>query len=389
MDGKAKFVIGDLAVEKLRRVSPSRYDAMRACLLREVWNASGEEFLLPAVPAAELGKVIHRLLEAAGRGQLGDATREEVDKAWDRLIGETEEHMSKSWLSRPLVPLSRSMPDFEVRRIRGSKRAMEIAREASKTREVPQASSNIWQAFEFWAETEDGVVGGFIDRARDTPEGVIISDYKSGAVLEDSGNQETRALKKAHRVQMELYAALYWCTFQKWPVRLEVVPLQGATVSLHYVPEAAVRKLTDARNLLQEANAKIEKVGRGESAKASLASPRAENCWMCLFRPGCEAYWSARKKDCDQKWPNDIRGEVIGINMLRNGRVCFQVAVESKSPETRNIRNITNAPRRHPALTTIQIGSGIAIFGLKHLCRTRDYSQTDRTVIYKLGCDRK
>jgi len=57
-------------IKPLTRVSPSRYTAMKNCLLREVWTASGNEPLLPASPLAELGTVIHQLLEAAGRGRL-------------------------------------------------------------------------------------------------------------------------------------------------------------------------------------------------------------------------------------------------------------------------------------------------------------------------------
>jgi len=292
--------------------------------------------------------------------------------------------MTRTWLTNPLVPLCNSIRDFEVRKIRACKRAMEIALEAANVCMSRGVKSKGPPSFELWVETEDMAVGGYIDHVKETPNGVVISDYKSGAILEDTSKQGSRTLKKAYRIQLELYAALYWCTFGKWPIGLEVIPLQGDAIKLDYLPEEATKLLADARFLLGESNAKIEKVLRGICDKAALASPNGENCRVCLFRPGCEAYWSARKQDSDEKWPYDIRGEVTGKNILRNEKLHLQVAEELKTAEAWNIRNISNSRRRHPALSSVQVGNRIAMFGLKFLRRTKDYSEKDNTVIYKL-----
>jgi len=105
----------NLVVKQFRRVSPSRYTAMQACLLREVWIASGNKPLLPPSPLAELGSVIHRLLEAAGRGQLHSGRKEKVDATWDELVLDAERNMARSTLRQHQVPMSRSIPDFQVR----------------------------------------------------------------------------------------------------------------------------------------------------------------------------------------------------------------------------------------------------------------------------------
>ena len=116
-----------LVVKPFRRVSPSRYTAMQACLLREVWSASGNEPLLPPSPLAELGSLIHRLLEAAGRGQLNGGGNGKVDATWEELVSQSEKKMALSALRKHQIPLSRSIPDFEVRKLRACRRAAEIA----------------------------------------------------------------------------------------------------------------------------------------------------------------------------------------------------------------------------------------------------------------------
>ena len=63
---------------------------MQACLLREVWNASGNTPILPPSPLAELGSVIHQLLEAAGRGQFAARQEKGIEATWSRLINEAE-----------------------------------------------------------------------------------------------------------------------------------------------------------------------------------------------------------------------------------------------------------------------------------------------------------
>lgn len=66
----------NLILKPIRRVLPSRYTAMRSCLLREVWTAAGNSPHLPPSPLAELGTVIHKLLGAAGRSEIEGGARQ-------------------------------------------------------------------------------------------------------------------------------------------------------------------------------------------------------------------------------------------------------------------------------------------------------------------------
>src|SRR5262245_19825417 len=82
----------------VQRISPSRYEALRQCALREAWAAAGEPPLLPLPPAARLGTAIHQLLEEAGKGQLAPGERGQIERRWEELVAEAETKMRASWL---------------------------------------------------------------------------------------------------------------------------------------------------------------------------------------------------------------------------------------------------------------------------------------------------
>ena len=110
----------------LHRISPSRYVSATRCAMREVWSASRVPPVLPVSAYACLGSVIHKLFERAGNGEL-DTDRSRVHRAWEELVAEKERQMEDDGLLRSLVPLKRSIRDFEVRKLRSEARVIKIA----------------------------------------------------------------------------------------------------------------------------------------------------------------------------------------------------------------------------------------------------------------------
>jgi hypothetical protein len=372
-----------LLVKQFRRMPPSRYTAMKACLLREVWTASGNEPLLPPSPLAELGSVIHHLFEAAGRGQLDGGGNGGIDATWDALVSRAEKKMIPSALRQHQVPLSRSIPDFEVRKLRACRRAAEIAHDTFRTHNGRRRQSPEPTGFELWVESDDGQVGGYIDRVTMTKDGVVLSDYKSGAILDSGTGEGPGELKRAYKEQLELYAALYRLKCGTWPIRLEVVPLQGTPVEVVFVPEDAERLLAEANTFLRTANKRIAQVENGSAAITGLASPQAVHCRLCLFRPACQAYWSVRGRESQEKWPADVKGFLRERTRLRNGKVCMRIAEGDLSTSSCiTVRNLMYCADRHPILHHTQTGSWVAIYGLKYHYRSGDYTETQNTVIY-------
>lgn len=371
-----------LIVKQFRRVSPSRYTGMKACLLREVWTASGNEPLLPPSPLAELGSVIHRLLEAAGRGQLDGGANEKIEATWEELLLQAEKKMTKSALRKHQVPLCKSIPDYEVRKLRACRKAAEIAHDAFFFQDGLHKQSSEPTGFELWVESHDGLVGGYIDRVTITKDGAVLSDYKSGAISEFATEEGSGEIKQAYKEQLKLYAALYRLSNGAWPVRLEVVPLQGAPVEIGFEPEESERLLSDARSFLHVANGRIAEVEGGGATIDGLASPQAVHCRLCLFRPACKAYWIARQLKPQEKWPADVSGFIRETTRLRNGKVCMRIGEGDLFSPRVTVRNLTDCADRHPLLHHIRTGNWVAIYGLRYDYHSDDYTETQDTVIY-------
>jgi hypothetical protein len=309
---------------------------MQECLLREVWTASGNDYLLPPSPRAELGSIAHRILEAAGRGELEGVVKEEVDKRWMALVSEAEVRMRLSPIRRHHAPLSRSIPDFQVLRLRTCNRALEIARDLRRSFGKPPKPFPRSTGFELWVESDEGELGGFIDRASETSEGVVLSDYKSGAIFEPGQKKCSRELKQTYRVQMQLYAALYRQKTDTWPVRLEVIPLQGESIEVVFEPEHAEHLLREAKEFLKTTNKRIDAVRDGTMNTTVFAVALPEHCRLCLFRPACGEYWDARQREVDAKWPVDVRGILEKFTLLRNGKIFGKQELSSKVVFQRN-----------------------------------------------------
>jgi len=358
---------------------------MRNCLLREAWTAAGNEPLLPPSPVAELGTVIHELLEAAGKGNLENGADDKIQRMWLDLVVLAEKRMAVSAVRRHQVPLSRSIPDYEVRRIRACRRAAEVAAFAvrdhgGKARHGPEHTG-----LEIWVESPNGQVGGYIDLVTKKRDGIVLSDYKSGSVMLPGKRAGPEIVRQAYKEQLILYAALYQIKCGVWPVRLELVPLHGVAVVIAYDEGEARRLLTEAVAFLRDANQRIADVMIGCRKLTTLASPSPDNCKHCLFRPGCHAYWEARSQNDRVPWPADVRGVICEMTRLRNGKVCMRVAMEQVTDQSfASIRSLTNNGIRHPLLQTAHQGSKIDVYGLMPNYRSKDYSETrDTTIILK------
>ncbi len=197
-------------LQPLRRVSPSRFFSLKECALREIWSASRQESLLPPSPAAQLGTVIHRLLEAAGKGTLNAGNPADIENIWQKLVERTEQGMLQSWLQRSL-------------------------------------------------------------------------------------------------------AALFASKQGRWPIKLEVVPLQGPEKDIPFEPAECESLLREATYTLKQVNDQIGqalKLSDPEKAAVSFANPSPASCRNCCFRPSCKAYQTARNNlSQNRDWPRDVWGQ--------------------------------------------------------------------------------
>jgi hypothetical protein len=368
----------------LRRVSPSRFLSLRECALREIWTASKQSPLLPSSPAARLGSVIHRLLQEAGEGLLGDGNHTAVESEWLKLVEIAEGEMRDSWLERSLVPLSKTVPQYEVRKIRACMKAAEIAKESPRQ---PQSSGTLAvNRFESWVETPDGLVGGSIDQVKETSGGAILRDFKSGHVIDSEAQAAGPEIKEEYKLQLKLYAALFASKHGRWPVKLEVVPLQGQARDVPFDTGECSQLLEEAVTSLKRLNERIGLASGQPPASTALrtfANPSPSNCRFCVFRPCCEAFEKAKDSaTTDVGWPRDIWGVVCDFKILENQKIGLGLKVNGYAYQIARVRGISPSPERHPALPYIKVGERVAVYNLKGNAERGEFSEAPATVIY-------
>lgn len=354
-------------------ISPSRFTGMQACALREVWSAGHVPGLLPASPAARLGTAGHRLLEEAGRGDFFGVPESQIELRWDELVSVTEAAMAANWLERHLLPLSRAVPDFAVRRIRAVTRAKQLAAEADRAKSMTHADAEPYGG-EVAVMTPDGKAVGRIDAVLRGENGPLIRDYKSGAIHE----QHTTTIKSDYVTQLKLYAAMYAEMTGVWAERLEVMALSGSAEAVPFDTAECAALLHEARTALDAINKTIAAAADMADAARLLARPAPSTCIYCAYRPHCSAYTQASRSSPELKWPNDVWGPLRERRTLGNGLVM--IAVDTAAG-TVVVRGLTPGPDRHPALDIADVGSQLSIFGMRW-SGGGTYSEGNSTVIY-------
>jgi hypothetical protein len=340
-------------VALIPRISPSRFVGLKSCRLREIWASNRMPALLPTNARGRLGTIVHEMLAAAGRGEL--SSEAEVENYWSTVLNSTEHKMLGSWLERSLVPLRKSVRNYDVDALRAMNKAREIA-----LSELPRAAairSATGYGFELWVRTPDEKVGGYIDHVYKDEAGIVIRDYKSGYVFESNSE---RVVKEGFALQLRLYAALYNFTFAQWPTRLELTPTQGPSIVVPFDPAQCISLVGEAKNLLDDINALVFHINEKHRSPAALASPSPETCYHCAYRPNCSAYIHV-DKNTDAAWPLDVCGIVKNLKPLMNGQLL--VILETNNG-TEAIRGIS-PEGRHPALAGVTTGERLAIFNLQ------------------------
>lgn len=353
------------------RISPSRFAALRECPLREAWAAGSEIVLLPRSPMTVMGLVAHQVLREAARS--ADSTFH-PERRWDELIEAMNEKLRQSWVEVGLCPIQLTAPMYEVLKRRTCVRATKILSTTTgggKTTRTGRRSTG----YEVWVESRDGKVAGSIDKAEIVDGEIVLSDLKTGSVTNTSGKSGESDVKESYAVQLKMYAALYEQTFGRWPARLRIDPLSGASKDLEFTQSECSGLISSASIALETLNTKI---GDASQEVFDLASPSAETCRFCTFRPTCKAYRTESSKG-HRKWPPDVFGKIWDINILQNGRMNLRISTDGGEHVT--LRALSS--QQHPALENIQRGHQVGMFNARPSADKLEYSVGPMTILYK------
>lgn len=319
-------------LEPLTRISPSRFTSLQLCPLREILAANNKPRLLPSSPSAQLGTVVHKLIEAGSRGQIKN--EQDMLSCWEASCGKVEQEMQKSSLEHHLIPLASSANNYEIKKIM----AFNVVRKCFSDGSVPVKTESARKLEpEVWMETEDGKVGGKIDLIKRTQKGAEIIDYKTGAVTENLPDE--RSIKQEYSQQLKLYAALYFSVHGEWPVRLALIGMDSVEYEIPFTHDECLQLLDEAKHELDELN---QLIASGLPDK-DFSRPSPEACRYCSYRPGCKAYWQKRQDNAE--WPADVRGRITERKILGNGFIRIILENNGKKFVIRGL-----SPERHSFL---------------------------------------
>jgi len=367
-------LVNDCRLQPLKRISPSRFVGIQECALREVWRAAACPPLLPRPPRAWVGTIIHEILQMIPTGRFNSRSKPEIGEAWDFKVAETEKSMLLSWLDAPSVPLKNSAWDFEVQKIRTINRvfAMAWSDDYKGGQGGPFVSSS-----ELWVETADHFVGGFIDSVEETNQELILRDFKSG-LINVYGSDSTE-VKPEYVAQLELYCAIFFESRGRWADALQIVPVAGDPVTIPVDRTKCLALLQSAKDTLHRINSVIESTSDVKAGFLELASVTPNGCTRCEFRPGCPAYKCKAASDSDEKWPQDVTGQVAEIASFPNGSTA--ITAKTQLGLTR-VRGLASVPGRHPALPFLSASSWVGLYNLKSVRDNTELVQGPLTTIY-------
>ena len=366
-------------LKPIRSISPTTFTAIRQCALNVVWQRNGQLPLLPGSPKARVGTISHRIFAEAGQGRL-DADEAATVARWHELVAEANSEINSYPLERHLAPLANSVPDLEVQRIRTTRNALVIAKQA---RSIPRnnggSATPAPYGHEIPVRSTDGLVRGTIDAVvREASTDVIIRDYKSGAIFEsDAGG--TNQPREAYQLQLKMYARLYAETFGQWPTSLELVSLTGESQKVPFTKNDCSNLLDEARACLRLVNEKVAEHSR-DSLPAMLAKPTQQACAFCRYRPACGPYRLAAAEPSQERWPTDVMGTVESVTQLGNSKVMLELATSTGSVKIPGL----SPGARHPALSHLQPGELAGAFNLRQSRLTGTYSESQLTTVHKL-----
>lgn len=367
------------SLKPIRSISPTTFTAIRQCALNVVWQRNGKLPLLPASPKARVGTISHRILAEAGQGRL-DANEAAIAARWHELVVEANSEINSYPLERHLTPLENSVPDMEVRRIRTTRNAFVIAKQAqSIPRNNDRSATPAPYGHEVPVRSTDGLIRGRIDAVvRETSTDLIIRDYKSGALLEsDAGG--TNQPREAYQIQLKMYAQLYAETFGQWPTSLELASLTGEIQKVPFTKNDCSILLDEARASLRLVNEKVAEHSR-DSLPSMLAKPTPQACIFCRYRPACGPYRLAAAEQGQVRWPTDVMGSVERVTQLGNSRMMLELATDTGSVKIPGL----SPGVRHPVLSHLQPGELAGAFNLRRSRLTGPYSESQLTTVHKL-----
>ena len=291
-------------VVRLPRLSPSQYEAGRACKARLAWTTAGRRDELPEHPKALLGIWFHAVVEAAAEGRLSADNEEQTSAAAREMFDQTATaaYGRTHALLRVKYPSVEILPYYYLFR----ERAVLMARRVAVRRRPPPAAGTVCRhaapsrpLVEETLTSSDGLLFGRPDYV--DIQACEVLDYKTGAAADDAA-----AISPAEARQLRLYVHL--ALENDLPVsRGVIVRPGGRRADVEVTGSQADAEGRQAREVLENFN---RAAGR---TFEEVATPSAETCTFCPCIPFCEPFWRGATPDWLEACGAHIEGRITAI----------------------------------------------------------------------------
>ena len=303
-------------LRSITKLSPTMFATLKQCPLQAGLGQVKAQRTTRSSTAALLGTIVHRVMEKASSVNKDSRNlRTQAEEIWDKTAGEMEEALQASPLDRCLLPITKWKRYFLLRE-RTIRRCEEIALSRGISEIQVIASERKFDS------VRDGFTGkpDLILRRED---GLIIIDYKSGELPDDSQNRDKKL--ESWQQQILFYASIIKEEFGEWPVDGEIRLLNKEVIPIVIDPREAKDVKQAAQELKEDYNAKI---GAG-ATHLELAQYSIEGCAFCEFKGACNIFW----KENPQPIPGTdeygcLSGQVLRLTSVQNNRYFMVIACE-------------------------------------------------------------
>ncbi|MHB8631699.1 MAG: ATP-dependent helicase, partial [Candidatus Limnocylindria bacterium] len=246
-------------------VSYTEIDDYRRCPLRYRFAHVLRIPVLPTPPMV-YGNALHRAV--------ADFLRRKREGGRPTLA-QLEASFRSSWVGGGFIS-----PEHESERFEAGLAALRRFFAEEKGMSAPDL---VEQRFSFMLGN-DRVVGQW-DRVDKTPDGVVVSDYKSSVL---SGDDDTPQRRAAKNLQLPLYALAYQKTFGELPAKTALIFLESGE-------RGEVKPTPDAMGAIAAVVSSTAAKIRARQFAADPERPEARTCSQCPYNAICTESWSARQ----------------------------------------------------------------------------------------------
>lgn len=346
-----------MQLKKITRISPSKFSLLKQCPLKVALSNTLEAPLLPYHPSSHLGTVIHKCINLILQDKI--ETTEDFELVWFQLIKEEEQKILFMGFEH-LIPLDQSVPAYTIKKLQTKSFLFHHINHTLLKKGNAQVMT------EKWLQSEDNLIGGYVDYIFNSNGYVKISDFKTGEIL--SGGK----IKIEYKEQIILYAHLYKKTFGKYPDKLSLIDLGGKEHDIDYSYVECERLAAEAKDLLLKINKLIE-----INNFKQLSNPSQTTCLNCLYRPACVYYWETSFQDCDNVY-KDVKGIILGIRQFNNGDLSIKI---NKSGSDLVISHVNS--KYFSYLCTL-VGKEVAFYNVKSIGLPGRYQFLKTTKFYAI-----